>query len=67
VGRAFSFLRPLLPFLLQFLDSAGRSAAYQFGRRRHHLKHRGLVGVLVARQQGRHVLPATGRGHVLER
>jgi hypothetical protein len=38
VGRAFSFLRPLLPFLLPFLESAGRLTSsrllkkYLFGR-----------------------------------
>jgi hypothetical protein len=66
-GSGLFVLRPLLPFLLQFLERTGRSTAHQLRRRRHHPQHRRLVSVLVARQQGRHILPATGLGHVLER
>jgi hypothetical protein len=36
--------RPLLPYLRQ----ASRATAHQPDRRLHHLRHRGLVGVLIA-------------------
>jgi hypothetical protein len=67
VGRGLRFCARCYRLFSSFLDCAGRSTAHLLDRRRHHLEHRGLAGVLMARQQGRQVLPATGRGHILER
>jgi hypothetical protein len=60
LGRALSFLRAATGS-----PAHGRSMAHPLGRRRHHVQHRGLVGVLVARQPRRDILPAASRGHAL--
>ena len=64
---AFFCFRPLLPFLLPSLRYASRAAAHQPDRRLHHLQHRGLVGVLIAGQQRRHILPSARGCDILER
>jgi hypothetical protein len=62
VSALFS-VRPLLPFL----QRAGCAPTDKLQRRFHHLQDRGFVGMLVARQQRRHVLPAARGRRVLQR
>jgi hypothetical protein len=63
VGRAFRFYARCY----RFSTAPAARRVHKLGRATPSPPAYGLVGVLVTRQQGRHVLPAAGRGHVLER